>query len=158
MAAITRAWLGLGANLDDPVQQIIDARVSLVRLPFVSAWQCSTLYVSSPVGYLNQEDFINCVLALDVSVDAQTLFAHMQLIETQLGRVRLSGNQNAPRKIDIDLLIFGEVSLNEPNLTVPHPRLNQRLFVVEPLRELGVRIEIDKEFDFTDQDLHKLSV
>jgi len=158
MQSITRAWLGLGANLGDPIQQIVDARQKLIALPFVKQWQCSSLFVSSPVGYTEQADFVNCVLALDVDVSSRQLFGKMQLIETQLGRVRLENNQNAPRKIDIDLLMFGEQSIEEPDLIVPHPRLNQRLFVLEPLRELGVNVEPAKQFDLTDQDLHKLSI
>ena len=116
------------------------------------------MYVSSPVGYSDQADFINCVLALDVSVSAQDLFAQMQLIETALGRVRVQANQNAPRSIDIDLLMYGEHFIDEPDLVVPHPRMNQRLFVIEPLRQLGVRVEADQEIDFSDQHLHKLSI
>ena len=158
MQTVTRAWLGLGANLGDPIQQLIDARVKLVNLPFVSAWQCSSMYVSSPVGYSDQADFINCVLALDVSVSAQDLFAQMQLIEVALGRVRVQDNQNAPRCIDIDLLMYGEQAINESNLVVPHPRMNQRLFVIEPLQQLGVRVEADQDIDFSDQHLHKLSI
>ena len=158
MRTVTRAWLGLGANLGDPIQQLVDARIRLVDLPFVSTWQCSAMYVSSPVGYSDQADFINCVLELDVSVSAQDLFAQMQLIETALGRVRVQANQNAPRSIDIDLLMYGEHFIDEPDLVVPHPRMNQRLFVIEPLRQLGVRVEADQEIDFSDQHLHKLSI
>jgi len=158
VSEVKRAWLGLGANLADPINQIVDARTKLVQLDCVSAWQCSSMYVSSPVGYSDQPDFINCVLCLDVSVDAMQLFSEMQRVETQLGRVRVGDNQNAPRKIDIDLLLFAGEVINTPELIVPHPRMTQRLFVIEPLRELGIDLERDEKTDFTQQIIYPLSL
>ena len=157
MSEVKRAWLGLGANLADPIKQIVDARTKLIQLDCVSAWECSSMYLSSPVGYSEQPDFINCVLSIDVNVSATKLFSEIQLIETDLGRVRISNNQNAPRKIDIDLLLFGSESVNTPELTVPHPRMTQRLFVLEPLSELGVELQKDDSIDFTQQKIYQLS-
>ena len=158
MTDVTRAWLGLGANLAVPIKQIVDARAKLVQLDCVSAWECSSMYLSSPVGYSDQPDFINCVLSIDIDVSATQLFSEIQRVETQLGRIRLSDNQNAPRTIDIDLLLFGSESINTPELTVPHPRMTQRLFVLEPLRELGVKLEWDENADFTQQIIYQLSL
>jgi len=155
-----RVYLGLGANLGDPVQQIIDARVKLISLKCVHAWTCSSMYLSSPVGYADQANFINCVLALDIDNEliAEEFFAHVQKIETDLGRVRDSGNQNAPRKIDIDVLLFADQVINLKKLLIPHPRMAQRLFVIEPLNELGVDIKKDKNTDFSQQEIFKLAI
>ena len=158
MNQVKRVWLGLGGNLADPIGQIVDARLKLIQLECVSAWQCSSMYLSSPVGYSDQPDFINCVLSLDVDIGAKQLFAQIQLIEIDIGRIRFADNQNAPRKIDIDLLLFDDEVLNTPELIVPHPRMTQRLFVLEPLRELGVEIERDESTDFTQQIIYRLSL
>ena len=160
MEILKRVYLGLGANLGDPVQQIIDARIKLSSLQCVHAWTCSSMYLSSPVGYADQAYFINCVLALDIDSEheAEEFFDHVQKIETDLGRVRDSGNQNAPRKIDIDVLLFADQVINLKKLLIPHPRMAQRLFVIEPLNELGVDIKKDKNTDFSQQEIFKLAI
>lgn len=156
---LVTAFLGLGANLGDPIQQIVDARRCLLCLSGTEALRSSSLYVSSPVGYSEQPNFINCVVALETHDDAHILLDDMQSIEKRLGRVRDASNQNAPRMIDIDLLLYGETQINDPRLIVPHPRMQERLFVLEPLHELGVR-DYPKSLntDFTQQELHKLSL
>lgn len=135
-ADFSRAYLGLGANLGDPIEQLISARSMLFRLPTVMAGRCSSFYSSSPVGYSQQADFINCVIELDVTISAIELLDQMQLIETMLGRQRVVGHQNAPRLIDIDLLLFGDQQIMNERLIVPHPRMTKRLFVLHPLLEL----------------------
>ena len=102
----------------------------------------SSLYSSSPVGYAKQADFINCVLQVQVVGDAEYFFKQLQEIEISLGRARNPDNQYAARTIDIDLLLFGDVCINAPQLIVPHPRLIGRLFVVKPLLELYPQITI----------------
>jgi len=158
MSVVNRALIGLGANLNDPIQQILDARVALINLPLVTGWECSPFYVSAPVGYSDQPNFINCVLSLETSYDAYTLFRYMQGIEAQLGRVRDKNNQNAPRLIDIDMLMFGEQQLSDPKLIIPHPRMGERLFVIKPLADLGVQVESEPNADFSDQVLHQLLI
>ncbi len=158
MSKLKRAWLGLGSNLDDPIQQIMDARVQLLALTCVHGWQCSIMYQSSPVGFSDQPNFINCVLVLDVDIEATELFSEMRFIETNLGRVRDDLNQNAPRKIDIDLLLFDDQVSDKPELIIPHPRMTQRLFVLEPLSELGLELERDAKTDFSQQTIHQLTV
>lgn len=158
MTISTSAFIGLGANLGNPIQQIVDARSKLIRLTSTVSWRCSSMYVSSPVGYSDQPNFINCVLALETLDDAHTLFANMQCAEEALGRVRDPYNQNAPRLIDIDLILFGDQDLNDEHLIVPHPRMAERLFVLEPLGELGVVIPCDERADFSQQILHRLSI
>jgi len=158
MSVSNRALIGLGANLNDPIQQILDARLALSHLPLVKSWQCSSFYLSTPVGYSDQPNFVNCVLALDTGYDAYTLFEYMQAIEAGLGRVRDVNNQNAPRLIDIDMLMFSDQQLSDPKLTIPHPRMNQRLFVIKPLADLGVHIQPNVNTDFSQQVLYQLSI
>lgn len=158
MSTIAQAVLGLGANLGDPIQQILDARMALSNLPEVLSWTCSSMYLSSPVGYSDQPDFINCVILLQTRYRAEALFEQMQEIERSLGRVRVNGNQNAPRSIDIDMLMFADQKIDKPELTIPHPRMNQRLFVIEPLLELGIEVAPNATFNFSDQILSRLAI
>ena len=155
-----QAYLGLGANLGDPIQQIVDARSRLTTLDFVLAYQCSCLYLSSPLGYSEQADFVNCVLSLTLGshISPEELFSYIQKTENSLGRVRDVNNQNAPRKIDIDILLFDDQNINSENLIIPHPRMSKRLFVLEPLLELGIDMARDTDTDFAQQRLSKLSL
>ncbi len=105
------------------------------------------MYQSSPVGYDDQPEFINSVLELTINDQPgsetqsgsayRALFEAMQVIESTLGRQRVAGNQNAPRVIDIDLLLYADMRIREPDLVVPHPRMHERLFVLQPLQELN---------------------
>ena len=151
-----KAYIGLGANLDDPVQQILDARQRLIDLESSMFSRSSSMYLSSPVGYAEQPNFINCVLELHTASSAHVLFSCMQNIEQALGRVRVAGNQNAPRRIDLDLLIYGDQQIDDEVLNVPHPRIGQRLFVLEPLAELGVEVTIGPQSALAEQTLFKL--
>ncbi|MFT5136274.1 MAG: 2-amino-4-hydroxy-6-hydroxymethyldihydropteridine diphosphokinase [Arenicella sp.] len=145
MSLLTTAYVGVGTNLGDRIQNLIDARQQLCDLPQVEKLKCSSFYLSSPVGYLQQPDFINCVVELTLTIEPhlkselspQLLFSQMQKIELGLGRVRDSRNQNAARIIDLDLLSFGDCQSNEPSLILPHPRICDRLFVLLPLIELN---------------------
>ncbi len=149
---MTRAYLGLGANLGDPVQQIIDARNRLTAINGINELRSSSLYLTTPVGATPvgaapagdgaQRDFINCVFELHLQLGVEALFRQTQAIELELGRVRDSDNQNAARLIDIDLLLFDELTLNSDSLTLPHPRMHQRLFVLQPLAELDSQLNI----------------
>lgn len=130
------AYLGLGGNLGDPIEQIISAQSILLALPGVTSGRRSSFYSSSPVGYDQQPDFINCVIELQVTLTAIELLDCMQAIEINLGRQRVANNQNAPRLIDLDLLLFGQQFIDTERLVVPHPRMTERLFVLEPLMEL----------------------
>jgi 2-amino-4-hydroxy-6-hydroxymethyldihydropteridine diphosphokinase len=154
--SLIKAYIGLGANLGDPIQQIIDAREALNSLRGSRKGRCSSLYLSSPVGYSEQPSFINCVLELESSLGAHGLFDCMRDIENSLGRVRDAKNQNAARLIDLDLLLFGDQVISDEILSVPHPRIAERLFVLRPLAELGPKITHSNSVDFTQQVLHKL--
>ena len=177
MSALTTAYIGVGTNLADRIQNLIDARQRLSDLPQVNKLRCSSFYLSSPVGYLEQPDYINCVFELTLAIDnqskceiqAQLLFSQMQKIELDLGRVRDPRNQNAARIIDLDLLSFGDCLSDEPNLLLPHPRICDRLFVLLPLIELNPDVMLretgplntllnEKQLygDFDDQQIYKL--
>lgn len=152
------AYIGVGANLGDPIQQIVDARAALGHLLETQSIRSSSLYCSAPVGYADQPDFINAVFEVVTCAQAHTLFAGMQSIETSLGRQRDSNNQNAPRLIDLDLLLFADQVIHDDLLTVPHPRMNQRLFVLKPLAELAPELVQTAQLELVDQKLHCLIV
>lgn len=158
----TTAYVGLGANLGDPVSQLVRARNSILRGPMVIGGRASAIYISSPVGNLEQADFANCVMELEVFGPYRPFFAFLQQLETKLGRVRDPNNQNAARTIDIDLLLFGRQKINEPDLIVPHPRMQQRLFVLLPLQELNPELAREhttqQDRDFAGQTLHRLAL
>jgi len=158
---LTLAYLGLGANLGDPIQQMVDAREALLGLESTLRIRCSNFYVSSPVGYEAQADFVNCVVELETTSGALELLDDMQAIENAIGRQRVADNQNAPRVIDIDLLLFGDQVIDIERLQVPHPRMKNRLFVLEPLLELAnlepYRIAVEAG-DFQGQELARLTI
>jgi 2-amino-4-hydroxy-6-hydroxymethyldihydropteridine diphosphokinase len=137
---MTLAYVGMGANLGDPRAQLEDAWQALKRIPQTKALARSRLYRSAPVGYADQPDFLNCVAKLDTALDAQALLDKLQEIEFGVGRVR--SFRNAPRTIDLDLLLYGSQRIDTPRLTVPHPRMHERAFVLAPLAELDPAAEI----------------
>jgi 2-amino-4-hydroxy-6-hydroxymethyldihydropteridine diphosphokinase len=131
-----RAYVALGSNLDDPVSQVRAAMADLGGLPGTRCVRCSRLYRSAPVGPPGQPDYVNAVAALDTTLSPGTLLGRMQGIEAAHGRVR-GGERWGPRTLDLDLLLFGDWRSDDPLLTVPHPRLAERAFVVFPLQEVG---------------------
>ena len=133
------AYISLGSNLNDPVQQIKSALNALQHIPHTRLHKSSSLYQTTPVGFLNQPDFINAVAELHTTLSARELFSHLQTIEQDHGRMR-DGKKNHPRTLDLDFLLYGNAVINEPDLIIPHPRMWEREFVLEPLAEL---IDID---------------
>ncbi len=134
MSAAVRAYVGLGANLGDPAHTLALACEALKALPR-SVWVArSSLYRSAPVDAVGPE-FLNAVVALDTELGAPELLQALHDIEAHHGRAR--PYRNAPRTLDLDLLLYGDQVLTTPALTVPHPRLHQRAFVLEPLAELA---------------------
>ena len=136
MSHSTLAVIGLGANLGDPIHQLLSARNALNDLSVDGSTQCSHFYLSSPVGYSDQPYFVNAVATFKTALLPDDLLNHTQQIETNLGRKRDPKNQNAARTIDLDILLYGDHIINDERLVVPHPRMNQRLFVLAPLVEL----------------------
>ncbi|MEO0367736.1 MAG: 2-amino-4-hydroxy-6-hydroxymethyldihydropteridine diphosphokinase [Pseudomonadota bacterium] len=129
-------FIGVGANLGDPILQILDARRLLNRIEAVNIQAQSAYYLTEPVGFQDQPFFINCVWELQAHLQPLELLNELQRIETQLGRQRVKGNQNAPRRIDLDILLYQNLNIDHPRLQIPHPRLTERRFVLEPLLEL----------------------
>ncbi|NND00364.1 MAG: 2-amino-4-hydroxy-6-hydroxymethyldihydropteridine diphosphokinase [Gammaproteobacteria bacterium] len=142
MTVVSKVYIGLGSNLGDRIQNLIDAQRELNYLPETISLKSSSFFLSSPVGYSDQPDFINSVLELNFAGEAASLFTAMQKIESLIGRIRDPGNRNAPRIIDLDLLLFGDLRCNSNWLTIPHPRLAQRLFVLLPLMELNPELDL----------------
>ena len=128
-------YIGIGSNLADPIAQIRQAVQSLDTLPRTRCVACSSLYRSKPLGPADQPDYLNAVAALKTMLPAMELLARLQAIETAQGRVRTI--RWGPRPLDLDILLYSDRQFSEPRLTVPHPRLRERAFVLYPLRELA---------------------
>ena len=128
------AYVGLGANLGNPAETVRKALIELSRLPDTSVRRASSLYRSAPVGYVAQPDYVNAVAELQTGLGARELLDHLLSLEARAGRARTFAD--APRTLDLDLLTYGEDRLDEPGLSVPHPRMHRRRFVLEPLVEL----------------------
>ncbi len=126
-------YIGLGANQGDVIQQILDAKRKIVQQCSTHNTALSSLYWSAPVGYTDQADFVNAVLRCSVSCSPPELLVNLQQIERGMGRIRDPQNQNAPRTIDLDILVFDEQFESNESLTLPHPRMFERRFVLLPL-------------------------
>lgn len=131
-----RVYVGLGANLGDRKATIRRALELLAAEPGIDVAAVSTLRETAPVGYLDQPPFLNGAAVLETELPPRELLDRLLAVERALGRVRASGPRLGPRPIDLDLLLYGDEVVDEPGLTVPHPRLAERRFVLEPLAEL----------------------
>lgn len=140
---MTVAYVGIGSNLDDPVKQVRAAFDELDHLPQTRLVKKSSLYRSAPIGHTGQPDFINAVAQLETGLPAERLLAELQALETRQGRKR--SFPNAPRTLDLDLLLFGNATLSSPALTVPHPRMHERAFVLKPLLEVSPELRFSPE-------------
>ncbi len=136
-----QAWLGLGANLQQPVKQLKEALRQLDQLAGVEVTRTSSFYRTPPWGDENQQDFINAVVQIETSLEPLPLLHGLQSIENSMGRQR-SEQRWGPRVIDIDLLLLGTETILSAELVVPHPRLHERAFVLLPLAELDATLEI----------------
>jgi 2-amino-4-hydroxy-6-hydroxymethyldihydropteridine diphosphokinase len=134
------AFIALGANLDDPSQQVKQAMHELGSLPKTRLISQSRLYRSLPDGYTDQPDFINAVACVATRLTPRSLLEHLLEIEHRHGRVRTF--RNSPRTLDLDILLYNGLSLDEPGLHLPHPRMHERLFVLQPLAEIAPDIVI----------------
>lgn len=128
------AYVGMGANLGDARRALAQASIAMDRIPGVRVEGLSSFYRTAPVGYADQPPFINAVARLDTDLPAETLLQELLAIETAAGRVR--SFTNAPRTLDLDLLLYEDRVIDTPSLKVPHPRMHERRFVLEPLVEL----------------------
>lgn len=135
-----RAYIALGANLGDPAAAIRLAFEVLADLDGVELLTTSSLYRTAPIGLADQPDFINAVAAVATDLDPQSLLALLLGIETAQGRIR--HEKNGPRVLDLDLLLYDHLTLALPELTLPHPRLHLRAFVLHPLAEIAPDLPI----------------
>jgi 2-amino-4-hydroxy-6-hydroxymethyldihydropteridine diphosphokinase len=132
---VTRAYVGLGANLGDRDGALRAALDRLSAEPGIELVAVSSFRETDPVGYLDQPRFVNAAAAVETELGPHELLDRLLAVERDLGRTR-EGPRFGPRTIDLDLLLYGDVVLDEPGLTLPHPRLHERRFALEPLAEL----------------------
>ena len=135
-----RAFVGLGANLGDPAAQLAAAVEALGRVPNTRMVKNSSLYRTAPIGYATQPDFVNAVAQIETELAPADLLRALQAIEADAGRARTF--PNAPRTLDLDLLLYDGLTIRERGLEVPHPRMHERAFVLAPLAEIAPDIEI----------------
>jgi 2-amino-4-hydroxy-6-hydroxymethyldihydropteridine diphosphokinase len=131
---VTRAYVGIGSNLERPREQVLQAFDELDRIPATRLVRKSSLYRTAPVGHADQPDFINAVAELDSALSPREMLEQLKKIEAGHGRTRTF--QNAPRTLDLDLLAFDAQVVKEPDLVLPHPRMFDRAFVLKPLLEI----------------------
>ena len=129
-----RAAIALGSNIDDPEGQVKRAFDAIAKLPGTRVLARSKLHRTKPVGYANQPDFVNAVVLVDTSLAPRELLDGLLAIEQAHGRVRTI--PNGPRTLDLDIILYGNRKVDEPGLTIPHPRAREREFVMKPLREV----------------------
>lgn len=129
------AVIALGSNLDNPVQQVEAALQAIAGLQGVTLQARSSCYRTAPVGYAEQPDFINAVCQVNTTLTPQALLGALLEVEQAFGRVRTF--RNAPRVLDLDLLLVEGVALDTEFLTLPHPRMHERAFVMLPLAEMA---------------------
>jgi 2-amino-4-hydroxy-6-hydroxymethyldihydropteridine diphosphokinase len=131
---MSHAYISIGSNMDNPELQVTTAMDSIHAIPGCSVIRRSSLYQTAPVGYVDQPDFVNAVVKIETSLSPLELLHALQQIEHQQKRVRTI--KNGPRTIDCDLLTYNHVQVNTAELTLPHPRMYEREFVMKPLLEI----------------------
>ena len=139
---MARAYVALGANLGDRERTIRAALAELDGTPGVEVAAVSRLVETEPVGYLDQPRFLNGAAALETSLPPQELLDLLLAVERRFGRSREGVPPQGPRTLDLDLLLYGTARIEEPGLRIPHPRLHERRFVLEPLAELDASLEV----------------
>ena len=131
---MTRAAIALGSNLDDPEAQVRRAFDEIAALPRTELLARSKLYRTAPVGHADQPDFINACALVETSLAPRELLDGLLAIEQAHHRVRAV--PNGPRTLDLDIILYGDRSVREPGLTIPHPRAHERQFVLAPLNDV----------------------
>ena len=136
------AYVALGANIGDPTATVLAAFAALANLADSRVVHTSSLYRTAPVGLKNQPDFINAVAMLETGLPPEELLDALLDLEARFGRVRR--DRNGPRTLDLDLLLYDDIELDLPRLTLPHPRLHLRAFVLLPLAEVAPDLAIPR--------------
>lgn len=137
---LTRAYLSLGSNLGNRIENINQAIERISAIHGVRLVNVSAYYETSPVGYLDQPDFVNCAVGIEADISPGQLLKSTMEIENEMGRMR--SIRWGPRVIDIDILLYGEIKICHDNLVIPHPRMTERGFVMVPLAEIAPDIQI----------------
>ncbi|XKF15937.1 2-amino-4-hydroxy-6-hydroxymethyldihydropteridine diphosphokinase [Halomonas sp. BLK-85] len=140
MSNFSRAYIGLGSNLDQPVEQVRQAIDELNQLPLTHRVSTSPLYCSSPIGPQDQDDFINAVAAVDTQLSPLALLDQLQALEQRHRRQR--ERRWGPRTLDLDLLLFDQLDLDHPRLRLPHPEIHVRRFVLYPLKDIAPQLSL----------------
>ena len=152
------AHIGMGSNLASsagPPEATLAA--AALRLELLGRVVCrSSLYSTAPVGFTAQPRFVNAVVALETALSARELLVGLLAIEQLFGRDRTKGIANGPRTLDLDILLLGELEIDEPELTIPHPRLAERAFVLVPLNEVAPHAMVSPNGRTVSQLLHSL--
>lgn len=130
-----QVFIGMGSNLGDPRGQLRRARDAIAAVEGVALRAASSLYASAPIGYDAQPDFVNAVLEVATTLPPLAVLAALQRIELDQGRAR--SFPNAPRTLDLDIVLFGDRQQDDPRLVLPHPRCHERAFVLMPLLEIA---------------------
>lgn len=141
--SVTRAYVGLGANLGDRAAMLRAALEQLAAEPEIVLVAVSGFRDTEPVGITDQPRFLNAAAAVETELPARDLLDRLLAFERELGRTR-TGPRFGPRTIDLDLLLYGSQEIDEPGLAVPHPRLHERLFALEPLAELDPELVLPR--------------
>lgn len=137
------AYIGVGSNLDDPHAQLTRAFSKLAELPDTRVVLTSPVYISQPFGPVSQPDFANAVVGLLTQLEPLALLAKLRALEAAQGRPEPGQRQRwGPRVIDLDVLVYGRERLNDPDLTIPHPGIVERNFVLYPLADIAPDLEI----------------
>ncbi len=142
MPSVTRAYIGLGANLGDRAETIRSALAELSTTPGVELVAVSALLDTEPVGPVDQPRFLNGVAVVDTSLAARELLDLLLAVEARNGRDRAAVPAQGPRTLDLDLLLYGDAEIREEDLQIPHPRLHERAFVLDPLLEVAPGLEV----------------
>ena len=139
---MTRAYVALGSNLGDREATLRSALEALAAEPGIDVVAVSRFYDTEPVGYVDQPRFLNGAAALETELPPRELLERLLAVELRFGRSREDVPSQGPRTLDLDLLLYGDAEIDEPGLRVPHPRLHERRFVLEPLADLDPGLEV----------------
>jgi 2-amino-4-hydroxy-6-hydroxymethyldihydropteridine diphosphokinase len=139
---VPRAYVGLGSNLGDRERTVREALRALAAHPGVEVAAVSSLVETEPVGLLDQPPFLNGVAVLETELRPRALLELLLALERRFGRRREGVPRGGPRTLDLDLLLYGDAEIEEPGLRVPHPRLQERAFVLGPLAEVAPGLEV----------------
>jgi 2-amino-4-hydroxy-6-hydroxymethyldihydropteridine diphosphokinase len=144
---MTLAYIGLGSNLQNPQQQLNQAKTAIAELPDTQIKQCSSIYQSPAMTLDNepQNDYLNAVIAIDTTLDAEHLLDQLQRIENAQGRVR--DKRWGARTIDLDILLYGDLQASGEQLNLPHAEMHKRRFVLEPLQQIAPQLRIPAQAD-----------